>query len=121
MEPRKEPTPAWYHVVTSARPLLLTAIEFLIHTKKFGPHSNALRLLSVAIDHILPANENEGLIAALRKTRNELPDLGEASAAERLEILTQLKDQLTELQPKTDTGGTYEPSQDENEGDHASC
>lgn len=96
-KPKKTaPDVGWYDILLSARPLLVLAIEFLIHTKKLGSYGKALRLLSIAIDRVLPEDGTQ-LLTAIRTTRNELRSLGKAKPAKQRRVLNKLKTQITEL------------------------
>lgn len=94
---RREPVIAWYDILSSARPVLLIAIEFLLRTKRLAPYSNALRLLSIAVDRLIPEGDDRLVVAAIRKTQKQLSSLGKAKPAKRRAVLTKLKDQVTDL------------------------
>ena len=94
---RREPTLAWYDILSSARPALLIAIELLLRIPRLAPYSNALRLLSIAIDRLIPEPNNQLTVAAIRKTQKQLSTLGKARPAKRRAVLTKLKNQVTDL------------------------
>lgn len=87
----------WLSIAQSARPLLLVAIDILLHTKKLGPYSTALRLLSLAIDKMIPETDLSAKVTAIRRTQEQLPALGKAKPAKRRAVLSKLKTQVTEL------------------------
>lgn len=87
----------WVAVAQSARPLLLVAIDILLRSKTFGPYSTVLRLLSLAIDKIIPDADLTAAVAAIRKTQIQLTDLGQAKPAKRRAVLSKLKKQVTDL------------------------
>lgn len=99
MTERKPNTPpiAWHDILSSARPAILIAIEFLLRTKRLAPYSNALRLLSIAIDKLIPESNDAAIIAAIRATQCELSSLGKAKPAKQRAVLVKLKNQVAEL------------------------
>ena len=87
----------WPHVLASARPLLLVAIDLLLRTKKLKPYKNALHLISVAVDRLIPVDVKSDSIDEIRKTHAELAALGNASPAKRRALLEKLHVQLSAL------------------------
>ena len=93
----KGPAIAWYDVASTARPLLLLTIEFLLRTKRLAPYGTALRLLSIAIDRLIPEGDDRLVVAAVRKSQKQLRTLRKAKPAKQRTVLTKLKDQVAEL------------------------
>lgn len=98
MARKRKPTSInWGDALSSARPLLLLTIEFLLRTKKMAPYGNALRLLSVAVDMLIPSQRRDSVVSAIRDTQAQLQDLGGYSPKKSRAILTNLKTLIAQL------------------------